>query len=144
MESSNTSNSEHAFVPRDDTMTVVLATIEKARMAISALTGAGIPSDEVELITGADHHVLNTESPSFKQDSPGIEGFDEILHVITESFSDDEKAYVEFDRALAAGEALLNLSMTGREDRRSELATLFRSCGASSIYYWGALATERL
>jgi hypothetical protein len=144
MASSTASNSEHVFIPGDDTLTVVFASVEQAERAISALFNGGIPSDEVDLVTGADHQVPNTGSPAFKQDSPGVEGFDEILHVFTESFSDDEKAYVDFDRALAAGGALLSLSMTGRQDRRSEIASLLRSRGACSIYYWGALATERL
>jgi hypothetical protein len=144
MDSNTPSKPEHAFIPADDTITVVFASVEKARSAISGLTKAGIPSDEVELVTRADHQVGNVESPSFKQDTPGIEGFDEILHACTESFSDDEKAYVEFDRRLAAGGALLSLSMAGRQDRRSEVASLLRSHGASAIYYWGVLATEQL
>ena len=144
MASNSTANSEHAFVPRENTMTVVFTSIEEAERAMSALLNLGIPPDEVELVTGADHQFPDIESPGFKQDTPGVEGFDEILHVVTESSSDDEKAYVEFDRVLAAGGVLLSLSRTGRQDRRTEFVSILRSCGARSIYYWGVLATERL
>jgi hypothetical protein len=144
MKSSTSTTPEHAFVPPDDTMTVIFASIEKARRASSALVDAGIGPEEVELITTANHQLPDMESPALRQDSPGPEAFDEILSVFTESFSDDEKAYAAFDRALAAGGALLSVPMTGRERRRAELASLLRSHGASAIYYWGALATERL
>jgi hypothetical protein len=138
------SNSEHAFVPGEDTMTAVFASRDKARKAMSALSDEGISPDEVELVTGADHQAPDTESPGFRRDSPGLEAFDEILHSLTETFSDDDKVYVEFDRVLAAGGALLNVRMSGREQRRSEVASLLRSHGACASYYWGGLATERL
>lgn len=144
MASTNQSNSEHAFVPGDDTMTVVFASPTEARRAISALSELGVGPDEVQIITGGDHHVANTNSPGFKPDSPGIEGLQEIAHVLTESFSDDDKAYVEFDRVLSAGGALLSLSINGNRDRRSEVASFLRSRGARAVYYWGALATEQL
>jgi hypothetical protein len=144
MASGNESNFEHAFIPKDETMTVVFASSAGARRAIFALSEAGIRPDEVELVSGADHRASDGESRELEQDSTGVEAFDEILHVFTESFSDDEKAYALFDRALAAGWALLSLSMAGREERRSELASLLRLHGARAIYYWGTLATERL
>jgi len=144
MASSTTSNSGHAFVPSENTMTLVFATSEEARRAISTLSEAGIPSDRVELVLAADHQAPDIELPQLKQDSPGIDGFNEILHVFTESFSDDEKAYVEFDRRLAAGGALLSVSMTGCKERRSEVASRLRAHGARAIYYWGPLATEQL
>jgi hypothetical protein len=144
MAGTNASNSEHAFIPREDTMTAVFATREKAQTAISALANVGISADEVELVTGRDHPPGAPESPGIKQDSPGVEAFDEILHVFTETFSDDDKAYVEFDRVLASGGALLSFPMTGRTEQRSEIASRLRSLGARAIYYWGALATEQL
>ena len=136
-------SSEHAFMPRENTMTVIFPSSEIARTAISALADADIRADEVELVSGADHPAADTQSPGFKADSPGVEGFDEIAHVLNESFSDDDKAYVEIDRALAAGGALLNLPMTG-EQRRSEIASRLRSEGATAIYYLDALVTEQL
>jgi hypothetical protein len=138
------SNSEHTFVPGDDAMTAVFASRDKARKAMSALSDAGIPSDEVELVSGADQQAPDTESPGFKQDTPGLEAFDEILHALTETFSDDDKVFVEFDRVLAVGGALLNVRMAGRRPRRSEVASLLKSHGACASYYWGSLATERL
>jgi hypothetical protein len=140
----STPNLEHAFVPEEDTMTAVFASREKARAAISALPSVGISADEVQLVTGKDHPPGDLESPGLKQDSPGVEAFDEILHVFTETFSDDDKAYVEFDRVLAAGGALVSFAMAGRAERRSEIASRLRSLGARAIYYWGALATEQL
>jgi hypothetical protein len=144
MATSAASLAEHAFVPGEGTITSVFTSREEARNAIPALAAAGVQSNEVEVVTGARHEPKNVESPGFKQDSPGVEAFDEILHVLSESFSDDDKIYVEFDRALAAGGALLSLSMTGRKEHLSEVADLLRSRGARAIYYWGALATEQL
>ncbi len=144
MDISTTFNSEHLFVPGEDTMTAVFASPEKAKRAIPKLREAGIPPDQVQLRAGADQPVSQVESPSYKQDTPGVEGLDEILHVFTETFSDDDKTYVQFDRVLEAGGALLSLPMNGREDQRSDVAALLRSHGALAVYYWGALATERL
>jgi hypothetical protein len=64
--------------------------------------------------------------------------------VFTETFSDDDKTYVQFDRVLEAGGALVSFPMKGREGKRSEVATLLRSEGAVAVYFWGPLATERL
>jgi hypothetical protein len=144
MDMSKTFNSEHLFVPGDDTMTAVFASREKAQHARSMLSEAGIRPEQVQLRAGADKPVSHVESPSFKQDTPGVEGLDEILHVFTETFSDDDKTYVQFDRVLEAGGALLSLPMNGRESRRSEVASFLRSHGALAVHYWGALATERL
>src|SRR5262249_34586052 len=101
-------SSEHAFVPGDKTMTAVFPSRELAQTALSAISSMGIGSGEVQLVTDTEHQPRSTESPGFKEDTPGVEGFDEIAHVLTETFSDDDKAYVEFDRTLTAGGALLN------------------------------------
>jgi hypothetical protein len=138
------SNSEHAFVPEDDTMTAVFRSREQARGAIAALSDLDIRPDEVELVTGADHPVHDADSAGFKTDSPGIEGLAEIFHVVTETFSDDDEVYAEFDRVLSAGGALLTFWMAGRQDKRTGIASLLRAHGASSVYYWGGLATEQL
>jgi hypothetical protein len=144
MTTSTPVNSEHAFVPDEDTMTGVFASIEQARGAVSALSDAGIRPEEVDLVSGTNCQEPDSESPGFKQDSPGVAGFDEIFHVFNETFSDDDKVYVQFDRVLAAGGALLSLSMSGRKRWRSEIASVLRSHGARAIYYWNALTTERL
>jgi hypothetical protein len=145
MASTTPSNSGHVFVPRDDTITAAFASREKAGRAISAVSELGIPRDEVELISGSDHQAPpNSESPGREQNATGVDAFDEILGVFTESFSDDEKAYALFDRMMAAGGVLLSVPMTGREQARSDLAAFLRRNGARAVYYWGALATERL
>jgi hypothetical protein len=138
------SNSEHVFVPGTGTMTAVFTSSDQARSAISVLSDVGIGRDEVQVVAGPVTQAPDMESPAFQQDSPGLLGFDEIGHVVTETFSDDDKAYVEFDRVLAAGGALLSLRLNGHEPRRSEIASLLRARGASAVYYWGGLATERL
>jgi hypothetical protein len=141
---STTFNSEHLFVPADDTMTAVFASPEKANRAVSKLSEAGLPREQVQVRAGADKPVSQVDSPSFKQDTPGVKGLDEILHVFTETFSDDDKTFVQFDRVLEAGGALVSFPMKGREGKRSEVASLLRSEGAVAVYFWGPLATERL
>jgi hypothetical protein len=137
-------NSEHVFVPQVGTMTAIFESSEEAKSASSVLSDMGIGGEDVALVTGPVCQSATVESPGFKQDTPGLEGLDEIVHVLNETFSDDDKAYVEFDRALAGRGALLSLRMNGHEDRRSKIACLLRERGASAIYYWGPLATEQL
>ncbi len=136
---------EHTFVPQDNSLTAVFGAASAAREAKPKLSEMGFNSDQVGLVIGVKNSEAAQESPGIAQETRSPEeALDEILHSVTESFSDDDKVYVTFDRVLAGGGALLNIAMTGHEDSRTELAKFLRDNGAAAVYYWGPLATERL
>lgn len=135
---------EHAHIPESNSLTAVFASRPAARNATKTLATAGIPARDVLLITSHPSAGAEPEPESAKADQGIQAALDEIVHSFSETFSDDDKAYARFDRALEAGGAILNVAMSGREDQRTDLAVLLRDMGAFAVYYWGALATEQL
>jgi hypothetical protein len=135
----------HTFTPRENTLTAVFQPGADAKRAFPMLAKEGIPFKEVEWISTIDEPESAASNPvAASSSSVPDKALDEILHSLTETFSDDDLDYAEFDRVLVAGGVLLSISMQGRESRRADLAESLRSHGASSVHYWGVLATEKL